>query len=444
MLEPQSTLLFVILAVGFGALMWWIVRTRWIAVRVGAAVLAFVVAAGVGILAVNRFYDYYPTWGAAISDLSGTGTGGLQVSDSSLVARPWRKVLAGAGPGALAGHAVYLGLAERQGYTLGVKLPGPRSHINRNAYIYLPPQYFQSSYRDYRFPVIELIHGEPGEPQDWINVAGVTQSLNQLVSQGLARPVVLVMPDANGGLGNSLQCLNQVHGPQDMTYLAQDVPNDVTHMLRVQPQGPAWGLAGYSEGGFCAANMALHFRRSYGFAGVLSGYFSPTWNQVNGRAVNPFGRNAALRALNTPAEVVRKLKPGAYLPQFWLAAGRSDAQDVANAEYFSQELQNHQASVPVFLSAGGHTMEAWRDAIPALLEWMTGGLAHEVVRMHALEVAAHKAALCGVHPASTPSPSVKPSAHSSGHVSRPAGQAKAPRVHCPPVVKHHAGVRPGP
>jgi enterochelin esterase-like enzyme len=325
-----------------------------------------------------------------------------------------------------------------------VKLPGPRSHINRNAYIYLPPQYFQSSYRDYRFPVIELIHGEPGEPQDWINVAGVTQSLNQLVSQGLARPVVLVMPDANGGLGNSLQCLNQVHGPQDMTYLAQDVPNDVTHMLRVQPQGPAWGLAGYSEGGFCAANMALHFRRSYGFAGVLSGYFSPTWNQVNGRAVNPFGRNAALRALNTPAEVVRKLKPGAYLPQFWLAAGRSDAQDVANAEYFSQELQNHQASVPVFLSAGGHTMEAWRDAIPALLEWMTGGLAHEVVRMHALEVAAHKAALCGVHPASTPSPSVKPSAHSSGHVSRPAGQAKAPRLHCPPVVKHHAGVRPGP
>jgi enterochelin esterase-like enzyme len=443
MLEPQSTLLFVILAVGFGALMWWMLRTRWIGVRVGAAVIAFVVAAGVGILAVNKYYDYYPTWGAAISDLSGAGTGGLQVSDSSLVARPWRKVLAAGGPGALAGHEVYLGLAERQGYTLEVKLPGRLSHINRSAYIYLPPQYFQAPYRDYRFPVIELIHGQPGEPQDWINVAGVTVSLDQLVNQGLARPVVLVMPDANGGLGNSLQCLNQVHGPQDMTYLAKDVPDDVTHMLRVQPQGPAWGLAGYSEGGFCTANMALQYRRSYGFAGVLSGYFSPSWNQVNGRAVNPFGHNAALRAQNTPAEVVRKLKPGAFIPQFWLAAGRSDTQDVASAEYFSQELQNHQASVPVFLSAGGHTMEAWRDAMPALLEWMTRGLSHEVVHMHALEVAAHKAALCGAHPASRPSPSVKPSAHASGHASGPTGHAKAPRLHCPPVSRHRIVSRPG-
>ena len=31
-------------------------------------------------------------------------------------------------------------------------------------YVYLPPQYFQRSFRAYRFPVIELIHGQPGVP----------------------------------------------------------------------------------------------------------------------------------------------------------------------------------------------------------------------------------------------------------------------------------------
>jgi len=51
---------------------------------------------------------------------------------------------------------------------------GRRSHITRAVYVYLPPQYFQPAYRAYRFPAIELIHGQPGQPQDWISVLGVT------------------------------------------------------------------------------------------------------------------------------------------------------------------------------------------------------------------------------------------------------------------------------
>ena len=53
--------------------------------------------------------------------------------------------------------------------------------------------------------------------------------------------------------------------------LAGDLPDRIAHVVRVQPPGPGWGVAGYSEGGFCAANMALQFRYRYGFAGVLSG-----------------------------------------------------------------------------------------------------------------------------------------------------------------------------
>ena len=258
---------------------------------------------------------------------------------------------------------------------------GPRSHITRVVYVYLPPQYFQPGYQTYRFPVIELIHGQPGKPEDWITVVGVTGTYDHLLEERLARPAVVVMPDANGGARISLQCLNQVGGPQDLTYLAVDLPNQIARTLRVQRPGPAWGVAGYSEGGFCAANMALRYAHRYGFAAALSGYFQPFDNQLADpvRLVSPFGGNRRLQEENTPLEEVRTLPAGVIIPRFWLGAGASDRQDVANAEVFCQELRLRQPDVPLTLTAGGgHTMTTWRAQVPSMLTWMTSGLAWAV------------------------------------------------------------------
>ncbi len=379
MLEPQSTLLFVILVLLFAALMWWLVATRRMVLRVVAACLAFAVAMWFGVLVVNKYFNYYQTWGAAIADFTNSGVGSAAHFSSN-------KLLASGRGKSGEDHLVYLGLARQQGYTLRLVVHGQLSHITRTVYVYLPPQYFRPAYKAYRFPVIELIHGQPGEPQDWIDVVGVQVTLDQLVDEGSAAPVVLVMPDANGGNTVSLQCLNQVGGPQDLTYLAKDVPRVISHLLRVQPPGVGWGVAGYSEGGFCAANMALRFRYSYGFAGVMSGYFAPFKNQLANptRIVDPFGGNRRLRAENTPIDEVRALHPGAVLPQFWIGAGRDDKLDVSSAEYFWQLLSLHQADVPLVLTAGGgHTMTTWRDEVPPLLSWMTRGLAAAVLAREA-------------------------------------------------------------
>ncbi len=393
MLEPQSTVLFFLLILGFGALMYWLVRTRRIVLRVVAAVLGFTLAMSVGVLAVNKYFDYYPTWGAAISDLSGSGSNVAQIPDSDLVAGSYGKK-------ALVPTPVDKALAMVQGYTFEARLVGKLSHITRIGLIYLPPQYFQSTYRNYQFPVIELIHGQPGLPQDWINVAGITATLDQLVNSGAARPVILVMPDANGGQRVSLQCLNVHDGPQDMTYLAQDVPADVEALLgsHVEPVGRAWGIAGYSEGGYCAANIALHMRLSYGYVGVLSGYFVPDNVDIlaSGRAVDPFA-NKAQELANTPLTVARSLAPGEQIPQFWIGAGESDPQDVQAADYFYQVLALHQVVQPPTLSPGGHTMGVWRQQIPPMLDWMTGNLAAAaafLAQHRAVPVASHKHPPC--------------------------------------------------
>jgi enterochelin esterase-like enzyme len=418
MLEPQSWLLFALLVLAFGVLMWWLVVARRVALKVVAAGLSFVVAMSFGVLAVNKYFSYYGTWGAAIADLSNSSpNSGPQISQGSL--------LAGNKSLKFDQRTVDLRLAQLEGDTLRVAITGKLSHITREVLIYLPPQYFQTRYAKYRFPVIELIHGQPGLPQDWINVVGIEETLNQLVKQGQASPAVLVMPDANGGNSISLQCLNQVGGPQDLTYLAQDVPDMVGNALRVMPPGNAWGVAGYSEGGYCAANMALRYRYRYGYAASMSGYFAPQMNKFGNpvKAADPFGGSNTLRVQNTPLDEVRALAPGARLPLFWLGAGQGSQADVHNADYFDQVLQLHEADVPlILLPGGGHTMGSWHAQVPQMLSWMTQGLAATVTHDEQLALAkaradaraAQVASQVGGHPAVSPavgisSPSPRPS-----------------------------------
>jgi enterochelin esterase-like enzyme len=371
MLEPQSTALFVLLIAIFGVLMWRTLATRRAVFRVLAACLAFVPAMVFGVLAVNKYYGYYQTWGAMVADLT-------QQDASAAPQVPDVQLAADSRSGALGGSGTHLELAQRQGYLVRTTVAGQRSGITRAVYLYLPPQYFQPAYRTYRFPVIELIHGQPGVPQDWITVVGVTRALDRLLRDKLAQPAVLVMPDVNGGARISLQCLNQVGGPQDLTYLAVDLPAQVARMLRVSRPGQAWGVAGYSEGGFCAANMALRYPHRYGFAGVLSGYFTPLDNQLagTGRPVSPFGGDDRLRDENTPLDELPNLPAATVIPRFWLAAGATDGQDVLSAERFWRELRPRQPDAPLTLTPGsGHSMTTWRAQIPSMLTWMTPRLA---------------------------------------------------------------------
>jgi len=370
MLEPQSTALFILLLALFGALMWWMLATRRVTLRVFAACLAFIPAMVFGVLAVNKYYGYYQTWGAMVADFT-------QQDSSAASGPPDIKVTTNSQSGTLDGSRESFRLAQRQGYLVRQTVTGHRSGITRKVYAYLPPQYFQPAYRAYRFPVIELIHGQPGTPQDWISAVGVTQAFDQLLAAKQAQPAVLLMPDANGGRQISLQCLNQAGGPQDLTYLAVDLPAQISRTFRVAQPGGAWGVAGYSEGGFCAANMALRYPRHYGFAGVLSGYFEPMNNKPDrsGRLVSPFGGNSQLRAENTPLVELTRLPPGAVIPRFWLAAGTADRQDVANAERFWRALPPRLRDVRPTLTPGtGHTMTTWRAEIPSMLTWMTHGM----------------------------------------------------------------------
>jgi enterochelin esterase-like enzyme len=368
LLEPQSTALFLVFMLAFVGFAWWMVVAKHVVFRVLAACLAFVPAMMFGVAAVNKYYDYYQTWGAAIADF--TGSSGNQApsidATGNITRQRFSKIL---------GQEV-TATDSQTGMTVPVTIPGPLSHITRVVWIFLPPQYFQKSYANYRFPVIELYPGYPGEPTDWINMMGVTSNLDTLVNDGLAKPVVLVMPDTEGQMHRSLECLNLPGSIQDATYLAEDVPDFVSKYLRVQPPGQAWGEAGYSEGGYCAANLALQYPQNYGYAGVLSGYFTPAEVLVGKTYTWPFGNNGPLIQQNSPVDEVALIPSWKPIPQFWLGAGQADGLDVQAAREFQQVLLTRQPKVQLTLWAhGGHTGNTWRGLLIPMLKWMTHNLA---------------------------------------------------------------------
>ena len=358
---PQGFVVFAVFVLLFAGALYWLVRVRHTALKVVAGAMAFPPAMMFGVALVNNFYGYYESWDDAWRDL--TNQAPASVARVPDLGKRLDQVLQ---------EAVRKRQARKNGFAMQTTLSGPQSRISRQGVVYLPPQYFQKPYDGLRFPVIELIHGSPGTPGDYEGRLKISGMLRKLISAHKARPVVLVIPDANGGLDRSTQCLNTVRGEQDETYLSIDVPDDVASRLRVERPGPAWGIAGFSEGGFCAANLALRHPDRYGAAASLSGYFEPMHTNRVPRPVDPFGGSRTLREANSPLKVLAKALPPAPLPHFWVMSGNAAQSDMVQAQAFMDLVKQYQPGAPFLVIKGGqHNYVAWREAFPKMFEWAT-------------------------------------------------------------------------
>lgn len=361
MFGPQGFLTFALLMLLFVGALVWLVRAEPVALKMAAGVSAFAPAMLFGVAVVNRFYGYYQTWDDAWRDLTNQAPASVATVPDL-----------GARLDQVLNEAVKKRQARRNGFAFQTTLPGARSGISRQGLIWLPPQYFQRPYRAERFPALELIHGAPGTPGDYEGRLKISGMLRRLISARKARPVVLVMPDANGGLDRSTQCLDMASGEQNDTYLAYDVPDAVARRLRVRPPGGGWGIAGFSEGGYCAANLALRHPDRYGVSAALSGYFEPLRHNRMPQVVDPFGGNRALREANSPLRTLAAPPRYGVLPRFWVMAGDGVQADLVQAQAFVDLVRRYQPGIPfVILKGALHNYVAWREGFPKMFEWAT-------------------------------------------------------------------------
>lgn len=111
--------------------------------------------------------------------------------------------------------------------------------------LYLPPGYEKSSAR---YPVLYLVHGSGDTPESWTNAGHANWILDNLIADGKAKPMIVVMPAGHavpfgagrGGPGNN-ELFEQ--------YLTKEVIPSVEGKYRVAAGARNRVLAGLSMGG---------------------------------------------------------------------------------------------------------------------------------------------------------------------------------------------------
>jgi S-formylglutathione hydrolase FrmB len=352
-------------------------RRRWARVLLAGVAGLATVAGGLGL--VNDHFRMITTW----SDLTGTHSRDLISEPRSLVGQGVDGHRSGGGE--LGGARLVAQEQDQRehiqrdlvryratgkGVLIPVHIPGTASGVpNRSGYIYLPPQYLDPAYEHRSFPVVELFHGSPGIPYNWVNNNHADTQLDEEIAAHRAGPMVLVIPDTNGSLVRSTECVNAVHGEQDETYLVQDVPHWVRQRFRVYSPGPHWAVAGFSSGGFCAINLALRNPQRFGAAAAMDGYYHAIADRY---ARNLYRGNVQARLANSPDWRVQHLPTPRI--SMYLLDGTADPTATYDTKRFVAQVAGRMPITQVAQPRGHHNFADWNRATPAMLDWLSSQL----------------------------------------------------------------------
>ena len=182
---------------------------------------------------------------------------------------------------------------NKRGRIDSVTIAGASTGLTSQAYVFLPPQYFQPAYAGKNFPGVEVFTGYPGHPLGLVERRHYPEVLLKEISRNRARPMVLVMMRPPATYPRDTECTDVPAGPQVLTFFAQDVTAQISRHYRVRPTG--WGAMGDSTGGYCSAKLAMLQPAIFPAAVALSGYYNTLRDNTTG---DLWGGSPMVRKLN--------------------------------------------------------------------------------------------------------------------------------------------------
>lgn len=211
--------------------------------------------------------------------------------------------------------------------------------VRRPYLIYLPPGYDLPLFRHHRYPVVYALHGAPGQARDWYQGGALNVVADRLIAACRIAPLILVMPDGNGGLGRDSEYINRPDGSEgDDTYVTRDVVAFVDRHFRTLPERRARALLGLSEGGYGAVNLLLRHPDRFAAAVAIAGYYTADpRNALHGD--NPFGHDRCALAANDPTLRVAALPARArHQLHIFLYDGADDSEFGPRTRAFARVL----------------------------------------------------------------------------------------------------------
>jgi len=220
--------------------------------------------------------------------------------------------------------------------------------------VYLPPGYDANPSR--RYPAMYLLHGFPGRPLAFLETVRMGVWVDTLTAQHRLAGIILVMPSGSTGTFEDKEWANGIRRAEGWeTFVAHDVVGAIDARYRTIRSGAGRAIAGLSEGGYGALNIAFHHPNEFQVVESWSGYMTAD----NVPAI--FGGRPRLLAYNSPSNYLPRVAATLRRRQVyvWFYSGSSDPLRFQNAA-FAAKLTRYGIAHQYFLAPGGHTWRIWR------------------------------------------------------------------------------------
>lgn len=228
----------------------------------------------------------------------------------------------------------------------------PGNNKSRRITIYTPPGY-ESSKASY--PVLYLLHGMGGDEEAWPTLGRATQIIDNLIAEGKAKPMIIVMPNGNvaqeAAPGESSEGFykpvfrlpNTMDGKYEKTFV--DIINFVDKNYRTVKNKSGRAIAGLSMGGYHSFHISRYYPDTFDYIGLFSAAIMPN-------------EDVKSKVYENIDDTLSKQKQNGY-KLYWIAIGKDDFLFKANTEY-RKKLDGMNFKYTYRESEGGHTWRNWR------------------------------------------------------------------------------------
>ena len=239
----------------------------------------------------------------------------------------------------------------------------PGLNITRRITIYTPPGYETSNES---YPVFYLLHGAGGDEEAWMALGRASQILDNLIAQGKAKPMIVVMTNGNAGQtaapGESDRGLykpsfmgdTRMDGAFEAAF--PDIINFVESNFRTINTKAGRAIAGLSMGGFHSLHISKEYPDKFDYVGLFSSAIGVSQQNATSPVYQNFDEKLR-RQFATPPKL------------YWVACGTTDFLYQANLDYIKLLADNNYPHV-YRESDGGHIWRNWRvyltDLVPML------------------------------------------------------------------------------
>jgi enterochelin esterase-like enzyme len=227
----------------------------------------------------------------------------------------------------------------------------PTLKLTRRMYVYTPAGYNDSNDK---YPVFYLLHGGGGDEDAWSTLGRACQIMDNLIAQGKAKPMIVVMTNGNPGQTAAVgegPVLKIQGNAADMgkgmfeESLVKDVIPYIESHYRALTGKDNRAVSGLSMGGMQTINVTTKYPDMFSYMGVMSmGIVDAT---SMGIKPDP-DQDSKFEALS---------RSGYKL--YWVGCGKDDFLYAA-AKNLRAMLDKHQFVYTYRESTGGHTWANWR------------------------------------------------------------------------------------